>query len=650
MQVLKFGGSSVANATAISNVLDIVENAARKDKVILVSSAISGATDLLIRASQSPADERAALLDELKSRHYKIVERLFTGEEQERVKLLLDRMDTALRNSLAEHFQTFGERFSTCILAQKLAFEGFKALLIDSTELICLKNGVLDEQTTYQRIEECVSSHTDIDIFVAPGFIASDEKGVCTLGRGGSDYSAAIYAAAMNAEDLQIWTDVPGIMTTNPKEVKSARSIPELSYEAAFALASHGAKVLYAPTIEPARKAGIDIHILNSFNPKQKGTRIGSFAPKPHGEWLGIANKAWGVSSELTLVADGAVGEQEKCDCLAKLEKKDIEILNAELEGNSLIISVPVTQTLDALRTLHYSCFDTSEFKNIYLAGKGKVGTALLKLIAETGAKVEVKAISEHEYEDAQFFAKVLEEAAPNSVFVDCTDSESIWKWYKPVLDAGVNVVSSNRRALSVQYGDYSAMKRSARLSRRFLRYETTVGTALPILDSINTTTYNTDTLLSIEAIVSCTLNYVLTSGLPFEEALTQAHKIGLTEKDPSQDLLGHDAMRKMLILAREAGIKLEESDIKIEPVVAENICPDQRFVASLTKDDTLPLGYRAEIKLQNIGPEHPAARLKGTENMIIIRSTSQPTPLIIQGPGEGAGMAAAGVLKDILQ
>lgn len=640
----------MADATAISKVLDIVENAARKDKVILVSSAVSGATDLLIQASQSPELEKNALLDALNVRHRAITVRLFTGKEQKQVNLLLDHLDESLRNSPSEQFQTFGERFSTCILAQKLAFEGYRALLIDSTELIRLKNGTLDADGSYQRIVKCVSQHPEIDIFVAPGFIASDENGVCTLGRGGSDYSAAIYAAALNATSLQIWTDVPGIMTTNPKEVKSARTIPELSYGAAFDLASHGAKVLYAPTIEPARKAGIDIQILNSFAPALKGSRITDCKPKSTGEWIGIARKDFGDRSELTIVADGAITEDAKADCLAKLEKKDIEILNAELEGDALIVSVPAQQALDALRTLHYSCFDTSEFRNIYLAGKGKVGTALLELIAETKAKVEVRAISEHECEDEQFFAKVLEEAAPNSVFVDCTDSESIWRWYRRVLDAGVNVVSSNRRALSVQYGEYSAMKRSARLSRRFLRYETTVGTALPILDSINTTTYNPDTLLSIEAIVSCTLNFVLTSDLPFAEALEQAHRIGLTEKDPSQDLFGHDATRKMLILAREAGIKLEESDIRIEPVVAENIRPGQRFVASLIKDDTVPLGYRAEIKLQDIGPDHPAARLKGTENMIIIRSTSQPTPLIIQGPGEGSRMAAAGVLKDILQ
>lgn len=640
----------MADATAISNVLDIVENAARKDRLVLVSSAVSGATDLLIRASQSPESERNTLLDELMVRHRRITLRLFTGKELAEVNRLLDSLDNSLRESPAELYQTFGERFSTCILAQKLLSEGVRAILIDSTELIMLKNGILDEERSYALISDCIASHPEADIFVAPGFIARDEKGVCTLGRGGSDFSASVYAAALGAQSLQIWTDVPGIMTTNPKEVKSARTIPELSYTAAFSLASHGAKVLYAPSIEPARKAGIDIHILNSFAPSLKGTRISDFRPEATGEWMGIARKDIDVKSELTLVADGIINEQEKCDCLAKLKKKDIEILGTKLEGNSLIISVPITQAQDALRTLHYSCFDTSEFKNIYLAGKGKVGTALLELIAKTKAKVEVRAISEHECEDGPFFAKVLEEAAPNSVFVDCTDSENIWRRYREILDAGVNIVSSNRRALSVQYGEYSAMKRSARLNRRFLRYETTVGTALPILDSINTTTYNTDTLLSIEAIVSCTLNYVLTSNLPFGQALEQAHRIGLTEKDPSQDLLGHDATRKMLILAREAGIRLEESDIRIEPVVAENIRPGQRFVASLEKDDTLPLGYRAEIRLKDIGPDHPAARLKGTENMIIIRSTSQSAPLIIQGQGEGAKMAAAGILKDILQ
>ena len=193
-------------------------------------------------------------------------------------------------------------------------------------------------------------------------------------------------------------------------------------------------------------------------------------------------------------------------------------------------------------------------------------------------------------------------------------------------------------------------MKRTARRTRRFLRYETTVGAALPILDSINMSANSADEILSIEAVVSCTLNFILTSGLPFEEALKKAQEIGLTEKDPRMDLGGKDAVRKLLILGREAGIPLEEEDVLVEPVDGAQVQPGQRFVASIEKDPSAPKGYRASIRLRSVSPEDPAWNVRGTDNMISIRSAFHPSPLIIQGAGEGAKMAASSVLNDILR
>ena len=651
MQVLKFGGSSVADATAMSRVLDIVSKAAEKDKVVLVSSAISGATDLLIKASGSSEEERNALLEELKKKHFKIIERLFTGREQFDTKESIEQIHKRLLETRRDDYQAFGELFSTTILAKKLAYEGLDTLWIDSVDLIRCKMGSVDKEYSYKRIREVVESHPEIRVFVAPGFIAGDENAqICTLGRGGSDYSAALYAAALGANTLQIWTDVPGIMTTNPKEVKKAQTISRLSYQAAFCLASHGAKVLYAPTVAPAQEAGIDIQILNSLDPKQKGSVICDYPAREEGEWIGIAKSVCGDTAELALVADGKIAQQSIEDVRMRLNKRDISQLEFRDEGDYLLLKVPVSQALDALATLHYFCFEKDDYRKVYLAGKGAVGSALLKIIAESDANIDICAISAHECEDEAFFRKMMEEASPNSIFVDCTDSESIWKWYVPVLEAGINIVSSNRRALSVPYAEYAAMKRSARLSRRFLRYETTVGTALPVLFSIATSAASSDEILSIEAVVSCTLNFILTSELPFAQALKKAQEIGLTEKDPSQDLLGRDATRKLLILAREAGVKLEEKDIEIEPVEEDKVRSNQRFVASLVKDDSSALGYKASIRMKEIDETHPARSLKGTENMIIIRSTYQPSPLIIQGAGEGAMMAASRVLNDILR
>ncbi len=652
MQVLKFGGSSVASATAISRVLDIVSDAAGRGRMVLVSSAISGATDLLIECSKSDSGKRQKLLEDLKNRHFEICRRLFTGRERTEACERLQEIFNDLSQSPLEDYPAFGELLSTSIIAGKLNCDGVRALWIDSRELIrCNENGV-DYKLTYERIRKAIHDHPEIEVFVAPGFIASKSDGkVCTLGRGGSDYSAAIYAAALQADRLQIWTDVPGIMTCNPKDVKKARTIGRLSYESAFALASHGAKVLYAPTVEPARQAGIDIEILNSLDSSQSGSIICAQKAREKGEWVGIASQKKDSLSQICLVADGAIDPDDCRELERRMHKYNIPCSPWTIEdGNCCTCTLPRDDEGEALKLLHRQLFETEDRKRIYLAGCGAVGQALLQIIDSSSAKVEVVAISRHESEDDAFFQQLLHGDGESRIFVDCTDSEEIWKRYCDILEAGVNIVSSNRRAFSIGYKDYARIKSCARRNRCFLRYETTVGTALPILNSIASSTNSADEILSLQAVVSCTLNYILTSGLPFKEALERAKEIKLTEKDPSQDLSGRDALRKLLILAREAGIALEESDVKIEPVSEERILPGQRFVASLEKDADARLGYRAGIRLENLDPEHPALRLKGTENMVIIRSAFQPSALIVQGAGEGARMAASGVLNDILR
>ena len=652
MQVLKFGGTSVANATAISRVLDIIDEAVKKDKVILVSSAISGCTDSLI-ALGSGAQDKDRIWTTLLEKHKAIATRLFTGEQRDAVYQTLRGLFDELYQADGADCQTFGELFSTRILAEKLHCDGLNALWIDSRDLVRTKGGVVDKTLTYDNIKKVVESHPEVDVFVAPGFIARDENGhVCTLGRGGSDYSAALYAAALGAQTLQIWTDVPGIMTTNPKDVASARTIPAISYEAAFCLADHGAKVLYAPTVGPAMESNIAIAILNTFQPKASGTIIKALPKKGRGDWLGIASsKAEGSLAQLCLVADGRIGQARLDEVLARLAKANIQVDSSRLEGDDhALIYIPEKDNKEALRIIHHDFFDTEGMTDVWLAGYGKVGKALLGIIEKTGARVNVKLISQHEADNEAFFADMLQHGAPNAVFVDCTDSETISKWYVPVLEAGLNIVSSNRRALSVPYAEYAEMKRAARRSHRFLRYEASVGTALPILESITMSANSAEEILSIEAVVSCTLNYILTSGLPFDRALERAQEIGLTEKDPRNDLFGRDALRKLLILAREAGVPLEAEDVEVEPVDGSKASSDQRFVASLEKDSTSPNGYRASIRLRKVDSSHPAWNLKGTDNAIVIRSAFHPTPLVIQGAGEGAKMAASAVLNDILR
>lgn len=691
MQVLKFGGSSVANATNISRVLDIVSKAARKDRVALVCSAISGCTDTLIGLARTErgSAERAVMLEGLKTRHGDIIRRLFTGAEREAVSAKIEVLFGKLAAAPEDEMVTFGELFSTTIIAEKLRCEGFRTKWLDSRILVIKDNTTL----TYNNISTAVALEPEVEIFVAPGFIASEYEGkVTTLGRGGSDFSAALYAAATKASRLEIWTDVPGIMTANPKQVPAARTIPEMPYQAALDMASHGAKVLYAPTVQPAMEAGIAIHILDTFEPENPGTVIKSLPEAEVAEWMGVTSvdDTRREESLLCLVSNGRINGESACartvDCL---KKAGIRTLSCSSDGTNVYASVRLAVAGEALNAIHREFFETAPATtvNLYIAGTGAVGTALKELIDESSERIARrtgKVLRIEGYSSNRDFAQMVRKTAPRgSIFVDVTDSETIYKEYEGLLREGLNIVSSNRRALAVPFVDYAAMQAAAQENGVFLRYETTVGSALPMLESIAAGANSSDEILSIEAVVSCTLNRILSeytlTPCSFAQIVRKAQDEGLTESDPRIDLSGREALRKLLILAREAGVPLEEEEVEIEPVIgpeyaglsldefyarleadeprfaaleaaADAAHQRQRFVASLEKDPEGPHGYRASIKVKNVDASHPAYRITGTENAIIIRSAYHPYPLLIQGAGEGARLAAASVLNDILR
>ncbi len=685
ISVLKFGGSSVASATNMSRVLDLVEMEARERRVILVSSAISGCTDALLNAGPDS-------LLEMEKRHRDIVTRLFTGADRTRVQALVDALFTELRQAPADEQVTYGEILSTTILCEKLKAEGCRTAWLDSRDLVVKDN----EKETYRRIRQAVDA-ADAHILVAPGFICREESGkVSTLGRGGSDYSAALYAAAVKASSLQIWTDVPGIMTANPRQVSRARSIPRMSYTAAREMASHGAKVLYAPTVAPAMEAGIAIEIRNTFAPEGGKTVISSDVTGERN--VGLASQQKGSVVEICLVGSRNVPAVEQA-----LTEAGIGPLRLWEEDGNVLLTVRPAVEGSALKALHRAFFETLPLQQIYLfvAGYGAVGKALVQLVRQTSSTVEARTgktlriggladsrrfsidlsgAPADPSEEGDFVDRVCAVAPRGSVFVDCTDSKTLYQRYAQLFAAGLNVVSSNRRSFAVPYADYAALHAAARENGAFLRYETTVGSALPILDSIARGANSCDEILSLEAVVSCTLNQILGDYRPGGESLAslvrKARTAGLTEPDPRVDLGGEDALRKLLILAREAGVKLEAGQVKIDPVVPETILEGsldaffeklesyepsfaaacrqaeqqgfrRRFVASLEKTEE---GYRAGIGLKNVPPVHPAYHLSGTENAIIIRSTFHPYPLVIQGPGEGARDAASSILNDILR
>ena len=691
MQVLKFGGSSVANATNISRVIDIVSKAARRDRVALVCSAISGCTDSLLGLARTErgSAERQVMLDGLQARHEDIIRRLFTGAEREEISARIQGLFDKLAVAAEDEMVTYGELFSTTIIAEKLRCEGFRTKWLDSRILVIKDNSTL----TYNNISTAVALEPEVEIFVAPGFICSEYEGkVTTLGRGGSDLSASIFAAALKANRLEIWTDVPGIMTANPKVVPAARTIPEISYQAALDMATHGAKVLYAPSVQPAMEAGIAIRILNTFDSENPGTVV-SLLPEPEvAEWMGVTSTDDTLAGEslICLVSNGRINGEAACarveDCL---KKAGVKTLACSSDGTNVYVTVRLAIAREALNAIHREFFEIVPLSslNLYIAGTGAVGSALVKLIEESAPRIAErtgKALHVEGFSNKHdFAAKVKAAAARGSIFVDVTDSEDIWREYEGLLRNGINIVSSNRRALAVPFVEYAAMKAAAQENGVFLRYETTVGSALPMLESIAASANSSDELISIEAVVSCTLNRILSeytlTPCTFAQIVRKAQNEGLTESDPRIDLSGREALRKLLILAREAGVPLEEEEVEIEPVIgpeyfdipleefytkleadephfaalesaADAAHQRQRFVASLVKDQSGPHGYKASIRVQNVDASHPAYRIKGSENAIIIRSAYHPYPLLIQGAGEGALMAAASVLNDILR
>lgn len=710
MKVVKFGGSSVASATNISRVIDIVESAASAERVILVSSAISGCTDGLLAIGRKAAagEDFSKELQALKSRHEAIINRLFTGSEKEEA--LAD--NASLFEEVAqapEVIEAYGELLSTRIIARKIACEGYSTKWLDSRKLVKRD----DMESTYANIREAAAC--DAHILVAPGFIASDNEGrTCTLGRGGSDYSAAIFAAAVNADSLEIWTDVPGIMTANPKVVPAAHTVSSISYEAALNLARNGAKVLYAPTVKPAMEAGIAFKILNTFDPANPGTTVSDIQMPKVAQWRGVTHLENGDVATICLVGEGPISEESTMNRIcAKLRESGIRNGNCRAENGCFFVEVSTAEAKDATAAIHREFFETRDLSEImvFIAGYGAVGQSLVRTIyssagsvgARTGRSLRIAGLSDSRHflldrkgvdcdnlengSDASGWAyidEVCKIAPRGAVFVDCTNSEEIGSQYEKLFKKGIGIVSSNRRALSGPYSQYAALKATAREYGAHFRYDTTVGTALPILESISNAANSCDRLVRIDAVISCTINNILTQydgprGETFATLLRRAQFQGLTEKDPRQDLGGRDVVRKLLILGREAGIPLEASDVKVEPMLASSFfnCPieefyrkledaeddfvereneldrmaiRQRYVASIERDPDSPLGYKAYIRMKLVGKESPFYWISGTENVSILQSEFITTPLVLKGAGEGARLAAMNIINNILK
>lgn len=819
MQVLKFGGTSVANAENMKKVVDIVSAAVDRDRTILVLSAISGCTDTLIRTGYlaSRRDESyKSLIDSLQRQHHEIIRELLPIEKHEDSTQACDSLFEYLRgiaqgvfllgelsSASLDAIQGIGELLSTKIIATKLASIGISTKWIDSRDIIRTysKGGknIVDTDITYSNVRKMIDSNPITSLFVLPGFIASDRHGkMTTLGRGGSDYTASLYAVGSKARILEIWTDVPGMMTANPKTVPTARTIGHISYRAALELSHFGAKVIYPPTIQPVVAEGIPIYVKDTFAPSAPGTLIENDPPRGKERLMGISNSdnialislegsgmvgIPGFSSRLfeTLSqndiniilitqassvhtmcvavsekdADKAKEAADRCfayeislgklnplkvekgfsivclvgddimsQCgatgrmLAALGRHSIPI-RATAQGSSernISVIVKSSDADAAIRHIHTEFFDKTAVRdiNLFIAGYGVVGKALVKIIEENGAgiaartgkRLHVAGLSNSRRyvidkdgldlsradsllaegknaSDEAFFEELAGISLENSIFVDCTASSDIAYKYMNLFRRGYSVVACNKITFSAPYSQYKTLKDAALENGASLRYETTVGAALPILESIARSVNSGDSIQKIEAVLSGTLNYIFSTyrggeGGTFAEVVRRAQEAGYTEPDPRLDLSGRDVLRKLLILSREAGVGADEKDVEIEPILGPEffgVRQDafyrlleeneqafaaryqeaasrglrQRYIASLVKDPAAPLGYRARMSLENVSEGHPLYNLCGTDNAAIITTDFYPSPLVIQGAGAGARQTASGVLNDIL-
>lgn len=803
MKVLKFGGTSVGTPDAILRVRDIV---ARLDcPAVVVVSALGGVTDRLIALSQMALchdPEWGAVLEELRQRHFEMVQAVIPAPLRSEVGTLLSATLEELARILqgvdligeltpqtSDAIVAYGERLSSVIAAALLGGVHVDARRVIRTHPQGEKH-IVDFEATSAAITQTDFSARHLSVM--GGFIASDvESGRTTnLGRGGSDYTAAILAAALGAEVLEIWTDVDGFLTADPRIIPTAFPIEELSYDEATELCNFGAKVVYPPTIFPVCSRNIPILVRNTFNPDGPRTiirrdaspsarlirgissigatalvtvsglsmvgvvgvnrRIFSSLAAAGVSVFMVAQSASETSTSLAVTpsdaeracqildrefsAEIAAGSMNPAACrtglstvavvgenlrhhtgtvgrlFSVLGRNGIGINAIALGSLEMSVSFVIEHSLlrKTLSVLHDSFFTGNyEELNLFICGTGTVGDQLLRQLgtqAETlrekrGLKLRLTGVGgrgksafslsgippEHYRETldagtepggAQYMVRrILELNAFNAVFVDCTASPDVAALYGKLLEHNVSVVTANKVAASGPYDDYLKLKELARRRGVKFLFETNVGAGLPIIGTIGDLIASGDRIRSIEAVLSGTLNYVfdtLSADIPFSQAVGMARENGYSEPDPRLDLCGLDVVRKLTILARESGYRVETADIEVDPFL-----PAECFEGS-TEDffRTLPaldaafererrrlvaegkcFRYVAEWKdgrgrvgLREIPSGHPLYQLEGSNNIICLTTERYDAPMIIRGYGAGAAVTAAGVFADVMR
>ncbi|SHG91388.1 bifunctional aspartate kinase/homoserine dehydrogenase I [Pedobacter caeni] len=810
MNILKFGGTSVGSLQSITALLSILKDQQGAENPIVVLSAMSGVTNALVEMAEN-AGHGSDYSEELKiieKKHFDVIRALLPANAQNpvltKLKIYFNELEEILQSvyNLRElSLQTkdlilsYGERCSTVMISH-IAKQSFSnALYVDGSELIKTDHNFgqakVNTYLTETLIRDFQESNSDKLLFVT-GFIASNDDGrITTLGRGGSDYTAAIWGSALNAGEIQIWTDVDGMLTADPRMVKKAFSLPELSYTEAMELSYFGAKVIYPPTMIPAFLKRIPIVIKNTFNVDFPGTYIkhGTSASKLPIKGISSIDEI----SVLNLTGSGMVGKAgfsgrlfsllsreqiniilitqsssehsitfavKPADALKalalinkefelelqarKLEYPEVEnglaalaivgenmkktpgmsgklfnalgrngvnvraIAQGSSEYNiSVIISKPdLSKAVNAVHDAFYA--NLKRTLHVFCLGTGNIGKTLFAqleaqmdfLATNNDLQVKVMGVSntrkmyqnvegialsnwekdletKGEPADLAVFIKQMKAMnLPNCVFVDNTASHNPIQFYQDILQSSISVVTCNKIGNSADYEQYVAFKQAARKYGVDFYYETNVGAGLPIIRTLKDLMMSGDRIDRIEAILSGTISYIFNNykgDKLFHEVVKEAQDKGYTEPDPRDDLNGKDFMRKMLILARDAGYPLEESDIEIESMLPP-ACLAAATVADFYQELENNTSYFEKLKqeaasghkvlryigkleagkvvitLQMVDDSHPFYMLSGSDNIISFTTDRyKDRPLVVKGPGAGAEVTAAGVFADII-
>lgn len=812
MKVLKFGGTSVGTVQSITEVVEIIQKKASKSTgIAVVYSAMSGVTNKLIEAgniASTGSTEYTEILKIIEDRHFEVIKSLVPVKSQStilaKIKGNLNDLEDFLKGityirelspRTSDFLVSFGERLSTQMIAFILKEKGVNTEYIDARNIVRTNSyygfAEVDFTTTNQNIVNNLSDQSVV--YCVTGFIGSDENDVTTtLGRGGSDYTASILGAALNAEVIEIWTDVNGMMTADPRKVKNAFSIPEISYSEAMELSHFGAKVIYPPSLIPAFQRNIPIKILNTFESTNPGTVISKNINQKSYSITGISSiddialvnlqgngmigvagvsaKVFGLMAEnkisIILITQGSSehsicfaveptsgekvkriletgfkseisnGDIEKIDIQYNLSilaivgegmrsssgisgklfgvlgRNGINVVATAQGSSELNISVVIKKRdiAKALNAIHESFFEIDGFTlNLFLVGPtGLIGKTLLKQIQnqkdylrkEKNLTIKLvglantkrmilnpDGISLDDWQDkleqdgelvnlSEFIEDIQALNLSNSVFVDCSADKNIIQYYSSVLDSNISIVTPNKVANSGSYEEYISLREIAnRRNVKFL-YETNVGAGLPIINTLQGLINSGDQIRRIEAVLSGTLSYIFntfTEERKFVDVVKEAKAKGYTEPDPRDDLSGTDVARKILILARESGQKMEFDDVESVPLLS------QKALSAATVDDFYKVleeenehysklisnaaaeGKRlrfiasfehgkAKISLTAVDATHPFYSLAGSENIVsFISDRYETNPLVVKGPGAGAEVTAMGVFADII-